>query len=139
MEQLEEKQERWEERRQARQERWAEKHEQRLQQMDEWLVKAIAAIEEAAKLSRDAMRESRSARAVTGEHEEKIKTIGRSNGFLKRRSDDMKQPMKLASVFSPINPNASTRWRAVLRSTATNRCYSVQACRPARVVLRCAA
>src|SRR5262249_18994994 len=38
----------------------------------------------------------------------------------------------------PINRNASTRWRAILRPTATNRC-SVQACRPARVVLRCAA
>jgi len=42
------------------------------------------------------MNASPSARAVTGEHEKKIKTIGRSNGFLKRRSDDMKQLMKLA-------------------------------------------
>ena len=96
MEQLEEKQERWEERRQARQEGWEEKHEQRLQQMDERLVKAIAAIEEAAKLSRDAMRENRAARAITREHEKEIKTLGRSSGFLKRRSDDMKQLMKLA-------------------------------------------
>ena len=78
-----------------RMEQSEEQHERWLQRIDDRLERAIAAVEQAAKLSRDAMRETRASRTVAREHEKKIKTIQRSHGFLKRRSDDMKQLMKL--------------------------------------------
>lgn len=85
MERWEEQHEEWKE----EHEKWEVEHQRRMQEIEEEMKKAVAAIKRAFFAIEQVARVSR-------RHEKKIETLGQSTSVVKRRSDDMKQLMKMA-------------------------------------------
>lgn len=89
----------WEERFQAKMDLIDDRFERiddKFERIQDELQKAVAAIQETAKLSGAAMKESRRATSATRKQTKQIKTLEKSTRFVSRRSDNMRDLMKIA-------------------------------------------
>ena len=95
----EEKNDRWQEQFQEKLDRLQQKLDQlqeKLDQTEDKLGRAAATVQQATKLSMQAMRDSRRATAATGKQAKKIKTIEKSTRLVQKRSESMRDLMKMA-------------------------------------------